>query len=144
MTGKPRVPIEAGLLTPDLGPAADIRLAGSRCRNCGEVFLGPRNVCENCSASSMEQIAFSKKGSLWSYTIIRHEPPPGYKVPGPFEPYGLGLVELPEGIRILSPIDCDLDQLEIGMRVVLVVEPLYENEQGEEVMAFKFEREAEA
>lgn len=133
-----RIPIKKGFFTTPLWPDEAISLAGSKCLNCGEVFLGKRNFCENCSSQTIGSIPFSQEGVLWGYTIIRHEPPPGYKVPGPFKPYGVGLVELPEGIRVMSPIDCDIDRLKIGMKLESVVYSLYENEAGEEVMAFKF------
>ena len=135
---KKRVPIKEGLLTTPLSSAEAVRLAGSKCNSCGEVFFGKRNSCENCSNQSMTPIPFSKRGKLWSFTVIRHQPPAGYKVPGPFKPFGLGLVELPEGIRVLSPIDCDPARLRVGMELESEVYPLYENEEGSEVMAFKF------
>ncbi len=86
----------------------------------------------------MEAIPLSQRGTLWSYTVIRHQPPVGYKGPDPFVPYGLGLVELPEGIRILSPIDCDLTKIKIGMDLKSEVYKLYQNEEGNEVMAVRF------
>jgi hypothetical protein len=138
MEVKQRRPIKDGLLTMPLSPEEAVTLAGTRCRACGEVFLGRRICCENCSAQDMELLAFSRQGTLWSFTIVRHPPPAGYKVPGEFKPFGLGLVELPEGIRVLAPLDCSFDEIAIGMRLNTVVYPLYENDEGQEVMAFKF------
>jgi uncharacterized OB-fold protein len=138
MEGKKKVPIKEGLFTSPLDPVDSVRLAGSKCRSCGEVFFGKRSSCENCSGESMEDLPLSQRGTLWSYTVIRHQPPAGYKGPDPFVPYGLGLVELPEGIRILSPIDCDLNKIKIGMELKSEVYKLYENEEGNEVMAFRF------
>ncbi len=48
----------------------------------------------------------------------------------PFVPFGLGLVELPEGIRIISPIDADVDKLNIGMELELVAYQLFNNKEG--------------
>ncbi len=86
----------------------------------------------------MEPIVFSRQGTLWSYTVVRHEPPAGYKAPGPFKPYGLGLVELPEGLRILAPLEGEVEKLHIGMKLELVVYPLYTNEADQEIVAFRF------
>ena len=133
-----RVPIRADLFRVPLESAEAIQLLGSRCLKCGEVFLGKRSVCENCSAQQMESLALGRQGTLWSYTVVRHEPPAGFRGAGPFEPYGLGLVELPEGIRILSPLDGEVDLLRIGLQMELEVYPLYTNDQRQEVMAFKF------
>ena len=86
----------------------------------------------------LEVIPLSRRGSLWTYTVIRHRPPGDYKGPEPFVPFGEGLVELPEGIRVLSPIDGDVEKLKIGMELELVVYKLYEDEEGNDVTAFKF------
>ena len=41
-------------------------------------------------------------------------PPGAYKGPEPFVPFALGLVELPEGLRVMSPLEGDIDALKIG------------------------------
>ena len=115
-----------------------MRLVGSRCRICGEVSLGKRTTCPNCTAGKMEEIALGRIGKLRSYTVIRHRPPGDYKGPASFVPFGLGLVELPEGIRVVSPIDGDVEKLKIDMELELVVYKLYENEEGDDIIAFKF------
>lgn len=134
-----RIPAKEDLFTMPLSPLEQVRLKGSKCQACGEVFLGKRLTCENCAGSDLEEIALSKRGKLWSYTVIRARPPGDYKGPEPFVPFGLGLVELPEGLRIISPLtDCDIDDLKIGMELELVVAKLYEDADGNEVIAFKF------
>jgi hypothetical protein len=86
----------------------------------------------------MKMSPLSRRGKLWTYTVIRHRPPGDYKGADPFVPFGLGLVELPEGIRVLSPLDCALDKLKIGMDLELEVFPYFRDQEGKEVMAFKF------
>jgi uncharacterized OB-fold protein len=62
--------------------------------------------------------------------------------PSGFEaPYIQGFVDLPEGIRILTQLtDCELskDALEIGMEVELVIGRIRTNEEGDEVIGYKF------
>lgn len=135
---KNQVPIREGLFTMPLSSIEQVRLAGSKCSDCGEVSLGSNKSCPNCAGNDVEEIPLSKKGKLWTYTVIRHQPPGDYKGPDPFVPFGEGLVELPEGIRVVSPIDCDVEQLKIDMELELVVYKLYENEDGDDVLAFKF------
>ena len=102
-------------------------------------MFGSHNSCPNCAGESVEQLPLSKSGKVWSYTIIRHQPPGQYRGPtNPFVPFAEGLVELPEGIRIVSPLDCNIEKVHIGMEVELVVYELYKNEQGQSVLAFKF------
>ena len=87
----------------------------------------------------MESITLSRDGTLYSYTIVRYKPPGDYKGPEPFEPFAVGLVEVPEGVRILSPlIGCNFDDLKIDMNLELVVEKLYRDEEGRNVLIYKF------
>lgn len=134
-----RVGVRNDIFTTPLYPSEQIRLKGSKCRVCGEVFLGKHLSCGNCANEDMEEITFSNKGKLWTYTVIRSRPPGDYKGPDPFIPFGEGLIELPEGIRLLSPLtDCDINNLKIGTEWQLVVDVLYVDDAGNEVMSFKF------
>ncbi len=133
-----QVPIREGLLTMPLSPLKQVHLAGSKCHFCGEVSLGKRSTCPNCGHNDIEELALSQRGKLWTYTVIRHRPPGDYKGPEPFVPFGLGLVELPEGIQVLAPIDGDIEKLSIGMQLELEAYNLYDNEEGNKVIAFKF------
>ncbi len=136
--GDGKIPIKDGLFTMPLEPVERVRLVGSRCKNCTEVGLGKRLTCAHCGGELLEEVPLSRKGKLWTYTVIRHKPPGEYKGSDPFVPFGLGLVELPEGIRVLSPINCDPGRLKIGMDLELEVYPLYVDENKNEVMAFRF------
>lgn len=136
--GKKRIPIRDDLLTTPLSPLANVSLVGSRCTSCDEVSLGKVLSCPNCAGISLETIPLSKKGFLWTYTVIRNRPPGDYKGPDPYVPFGEGLVELPEGIRVLSPIAVDVDKLEIGMKLSFDAHVLYEDSDGNEVVAFRF------
>lgn len=137
-TASQRIPIREGLLT---GPLADldrVRLAGCRCTACGETSLGSKTICPNCGRDTVSDVLLGNRGVLWSFTVVRHRPPGNYKGPEPFVPFGLGLVELPDGLRVLSPIDCDIADLKIGLE--LQFKPYARKEaDGREVVAFTFE-----
>jgi uncharacterized OB-fold protein len=135
---KKQIPIKDDLFTTSLSLGEQVRLMGSKCKDCGEISLGKRQACSNCGGSNMEEAPLSRKGKLWTYTVIRHRPPGDYKGPDPFIPFGLGLVELPEGIRVMSPIQCDLERMKVGMELEMEVFPLYTDENQNEVMAFRF------
>jgi uncharacterized protein len=133
-----RVPIQRDLLTGPLSDLARVTLAGCRCVECGETSLGIRKFCPNCGSESVSEISLSTRGTLWSYTVVRHRPPGDYKGPEPFVPFGLGLVELPEGVRVLSPIHCAVEHLAIGQTLRLT--PIVRKESnGTEVVLFAFE-----
>lgn len=117
LAGSGRTPLREGLLSGSLDQLGDVRLTGSRCAACGEVSLGETSLCPNCGGGSVETVALAERGVLWSFTVIRHRPPGDYQGKDPFEPFGLGLVELPDGLRVLSPIDGDIAALEVGMKL---------------------------
>ena len=131
-----RIPIRERLLSTPLSPLKDVRLLGSKCKDCGEVGLGEVSSCQNCAGENLEVIPLSQSGKLWTYTVIRNRPPGDFKGEVPM---GEGLVELPDGIRVKSPLGGDVEKLEIGMDLKFTAYPLYENESGDEVIAFKFD-----
>ena len=133
-----RVPIREGLLSGPLSQLERVTLAGCKCTNCGETSLGSKSICPNCGRDTVQEVPLGSRGVLWSYTVVRHRPPGNYKGPDPFVPFGLGLVELPEGLRVLSPIHCDIDKLKIGLE--LQFKPyVRQDADGREVVAFMFE-----
>lgn len=133
------VGVREGFFTQPLWPLEQVRLRGCRCCSCEEVFLGSRPACENCQSEELEDLVLSNRGKLYSYTVIRHRPPGEYKGPEPFVPFAIGLVELPEGVRILSPLTgCELEALQIDMDLELVVEKHYQDEDGNDVITYRF------
>ncbi len=137
-TNATRVPIRDGLLTGSLADLTTVQLAGCRCTSCGETSLGTKSICPNCGGDKVEPIALARRGVLWTYTVARHRPPGNYKGADPFVPFGLGLVELPDGLRVLAPIDCDIARLAIGLE--LKFKPyVRKDDDGREVVAFAFE-----
>lgn len=113
-------------------------LLGSRCTACGTVYF-PRlaGYCRNpdCDGERFEDLPLSHRGKLWSYTNAAYQPPPPY-IPDtdPFEPFAIAAVELEaEKMIVLGPVvrGVALDDLEVGMDMALVVEPLHRDEEGE-------------
>ncbi|MDR3473728.1 MAG: OB-fold domain-containing protein [Devosia sp.] len=133
-----RVPIREGLLAGDLANLSSVRLRGTRCLTCHEVSLGHNEVCPNCGGSHVEDMALSDKGTLWTFTVVRNRPPGDYKGADPFVPFGLGLVELPDGLRVLSPIDVDISRMEIGMPLSFSARVSHRDAESRDVVAFTF------
>jgi hypothetical protein len=112
-------------------------LLGSRCRACGTVFF-PRETafCRNpgCTGEDFDEVHLSRRGTVWSYTDARYQPPPPY-IPAsdPFEPFALAAVELAdEGLVVLGQVASGygIDDLHLGAPVEVVVEPLYTDDDG--------------
>ena len=122
-----------------LYPLEKVNLMGSKCRECGEVFLGKVAACQQCQSEDVESIHLSDHGTLYSYTVVRNRPPGDYKGPdNPFIPFPVGLVELPEGIRILSVLDSETENIQIETKVDLSIQVLYVDEEGRKIITYKF------
>ena len=122
----------------------DPHLIGSRCNSCGHYFFPRAFTCRNnkChKANEVEEVFLSRRGKLWSYTIMYYPPPLPFVAPDPFVPYGIGEVELPEGIKVVGMMTgCDPEKdLKIDMEVELVIDKLYDDEEGNEVVTWKFQ-----
>jgi uncharacterized protein len=134
---KRRVPVREGLLSPVLDDLTQVTLMGSRCTRCAETTLGRSSSCQNCGSEELVSIPLDTSGTLWTYTVVRHRPPGDYRGPEQFVPFGLGLVELAQGLRVLTPISGDVERLSIGQR--LTFEPtIVPGGDDEEVVAFQF------
>jgi uncharacterized protein len=94
-----------------------------KCKNCGTYSHPPRPVCHHCRQFALEWVPTSGKGTVYSYVIYHRSVHPGFEVP-----YDVVLVELEEGVRIVSNmVDCETDEIYIGMPVELVVDQVFED-----------------
>jgi uncharacterized OB-fold protein/acyl dehydratase len=84
-----------------------------RCTSCGTLRHPPRPGCAKCGSLDWDYIVSCGDGKVYSFVIMHHPPIPGFEMP-----YAVGLIELEEGVRLLSNIiDVPLDEIEIGMPV---------------------------
>lgn len=126
-----QVPLRPGLL--ELGADGEGRLLGSRCPSCGAWFFPRRQVCSRCLAEPLETAPLSPRGTVYTYTVI-HQAPPGFEVP-----YVLVYVDLPEGVRVLGQLaGVAPESVRIGLEVELALEPFGEDEEGREVIGYRF------
>ena len=132
---KEQVPIGEGLFVIPSSPSEKPYLIGSKCRNCGEVLFPARRCCRRCTSMDLEEVALSQSATLHSFTTISVKLADAKTGP----PYFVGVVELPEGERIRTLLtDGDSASLKIGDEMELVIEVVYEDESGREVLGWKF------
>ena len=138
MTTTKSVPVAEGLFT----RAADgPRLLGSRCASCATPYFPRSAVCHNpeCGKSQMEEASFGPRGTLWSCAIQNYPPPAPARYEEPYTPYALGMVDMPKGLRVLGRISTDDPEgVQVGVEVELVLERLYLDENGDEVITWMF------
>lgn len=133
-----QIPVKKGLWTAASAPGEKPQLIGSRCRSCGEIYFPKKEkgICINCQQRDLEEVKLSPRGKIHSFTVVMQRPPIYYKGP---VPYGLAWVKLPEGVLFEALLtQCDLDAVRVGNDVELVIEVLHEDEEGNEVMTYKF------
>jgi uncharacterized protein len=121
---KEQKPIIEGLFA---WPSDDPRLLVSRCKKCGTIAFPKKSFCPNpdCEKKreNIEDIRLSKKGKVYSYTCQIYQPPAPFRME-PFEPYALGMVDFPEGLRVWGMFTRK-ENLKIGMEVETVAGRLY-------------------
>ncbi|AAM30565.1 MULTISPECIES: Zn-ribbon domain-containing OB-fold protein [Methanosarcina] len=106
-------------------------LEGTRCKECGEYFYPPRNVCVNCRRmGELEPFKFKGTGEIVSYTLI-HTGAEGFEGQAP---YTLAIIKLDEGPRLTSQVVGNTDNIQIGTRVRSVFRKL--GEDGERGMIY--------
>jgi uncharacterized OB-fold protein len=108
------------------------RLLGNRCGSCGKIYFPKAQFCFNCFDKDMEEVGLSRRGKLYAYTIGRmastHFQPP----------YVIGLVDLPEGVRVFAPLKMTEDKTyRIGMEMEVVIEELWQ-EDNRQIIGYKF------
>ena len=93
--------------------AGELRI--QRCEDCGSFAHPPTVRCLACGSRRRGYHVASGRARLYSYVVAHHPQVPSFDYP-----LNIGLVELEEGIRLVTNIvSCTPDQLEIGMPLEL-------------------------
>src|SRR5205823_12590408 len=96
--------------------AAGGELIVQRCLQCGRYQFYPRRACTACGGDP-EWVPASGRGVLHTYTVIHQNRTPPF---AELTPYVVGIVELEEGVRMMSNvIDCELEDVHVGMPLVV-------------------------
>jgi len=116
-------------------PGEKAHLVGTKCHNCGEYLPGKRVVCLNCFSDDVEKVALSDRGKLTNFVVVR-VPAPTWNGP---VPYPLGEVTLPENVVVISQvIGMEIEDIKVGQEMELAIEKAIEDEEGNDIMAFRW------
>ncbi|MEU1849224.1 OB-fold domain-containing protein [Streptomyces sp. NPDC019990] len=86
-----------------------------RCTGCGTLRFPWLPGCNRCGCVRWDTVAASGDGTVYSYVVVHHPPSPAFD-----PPYAVGLVELTEGVRIVSNVvEVPYGTVRIGMPVRL-------------------------
>jgi uncharacterized OB-fold protein len=94
-------------------------LEGAKCGDCGFVTLGVRAICPQCWAQGrMQPLKLGRRGRVYTRTVV-HQGPGGFEAP-----YAVGMVDLPEGVRVFAHFENGAASPAIGDMVALQIVPL--------------------
>jgi hypothetical protein len=81
------------------------KIMGTKCKDCGKIYLPPRPLCPKCMNSNLEWVELEGKGKLAAFTIVAVAPThmvnAGYSRDNP---YVFGVVKLDSGPSISAQI----------------------------------------
>lgn len=116
------------------------RLIGVKCETCGTEYFPQRKICPKCRRKGkLIQKQMPTEGKIYSFTEV-HSGPSGFEHE---TPYHLAIIELSNGVKILSQIvDSKKEKIRIGARVVMRFRKIFEDgKEGAIAYGFKFKVE---
>ena len=91
-------PVPDAVTAPFWEGVAEGVLRIQRCASCGRHVFYPRAVCPHCGGTDLTWVESTGAGRVHSFTVV-HRAPPDYRDE---VPYVVALVELEEGVRLMT------------------------------------------
>lgn len=112
------------IIDPDTEPfwraSREHRLLVKYCVDCARAHFYPRELCPHCHSDAVEWRDAKGTGSIYSFTVARRPAGPAFQADAP---YVVAIVQLDEGVRMMSNIiGCPPDEVRIGQRVTVSFE----------------------
>ncbi len=109
------IPAFTDLTRPYWESARDGRLVTQRCNTCANSWHPPLPACPHCHGTDIGWQEVSGKGTVYTYTVVRHAT---HAALADQIPYVIAIVELDEGPRIVTGITgCAPQDVRTGMPV---------------------------
>jgi len=123
-------------------PSDEPQLIGARCPSCSAITFPMTTSCPKCGTPDLAEHLLPRRGTLWTWTtqdFLPKEPYASGETNETFRPYGVGLVQLGDEVRVEARLtEADPAKLDFGMEVQLVVVPFREDDDTTTV-TFAFE-----
>ena len=108
-------------------------LVGSSCGECKKRVFPPTNVCPDCMSENLTALPLSKRGTLYSWSIV-HVAPKGWHLP-----FIAAYVDLPEEVRIFTHlVEVAPEDLVFDMPVEVRIAELGIDEKNHAVKSYAF------
>lgn len=115
-------PPESAAARPFWAATRDRRLVLQWCRTCEQPIHYPRDACPRCLGDELEFRSSPGVGTVYAVSVM---PKPANPLMAGREPYVMALVDLDEGVRIMSNIvGIDPGAVQVGMAVRVTWERL--------------------
>lgn len=99
------------------------KLMIQHCEDCQLYIFYPRFLCPHCFSEKVTWVQASGKGRIHSYTVVHKATPPFNKE----TPFIVGIIELEEGVRMLSRIVGDRELVAIDKTVSVIYKQVEED-----------------
>lgn len=86
-----------------------------RCNACAKHIYFPREICPHCGAADPAWVTPSGLGMVYAVTTVRRKADAGGD-------YNVSLIDLDEGVRLMSRVTCAPEDVRIGQRVQVRVQ----------------------
>ena len=102
--------------------AREHKLLIQRCSDCDEYQFFPQTSCRVCLSDRTEWVESRGRGQIYSYTIVHRPPNASFDED---VPYSVALIELEEGVRMMSNVvEIEPQDIRVGMPVEVVFEDI--------------------
>lgn len=115
--------------------AAEGRLLIQRCTACATLRHPPGPMCPQCYSTDWDAHESAGTGTINSYTVLHYPKPAGFT-----DVAVVVLVDLDDGTRLLSNLEADPSEINIGDRVEVI---FIDQEEGWSMPAFRLADGAE-
>jgi uncharacterized OB-fold protein len=129
-------------LAPSISPDTEFFWSGlkdgelriQRCKDCSTLRVPPRPMCHVCQSVAWDHVVSTGRGTVYSYVMPQYPPLPFLQYP-----YVVALIELDEGVRIVSNL-CEIEPeaIDVGMPVEVFYETFEALPSGEELVLHQF------
>lgn len=125
VTYEPEIPLVDEFATKLL----DGKIVASKCENCGQKFLPPRNGCNKCFSSNMSFEEINPDAEMTAFTVIHFAP----ESMSDKAPYIAAIGKFEGGYSLLAHLVGVTSMPEVGMKMKLVPQKL-----GSDRVVYKF------
>lgn len=129
-------------LAPSISPDTEFFWLGLRdhelriqqCTDCKTFRMPPRPMCGKCQSLNWNYVVSTGRGTVYSFVMPQYPPLPFLQYP-----YVVALIELDEGVRIVSNLtDVEPSDIEVGMPVEVYYETFEALPSGDELVLHQF------